>query len=102
MVNRNSFSQVLRLVECSHALFDTHVGRATASRSRRVPYAAKHGTTEKRSYTLRALRSSLEQTWALSSHLNGRPAASRVLAISWRERFAGVVIIPADTSKRAI
>jgi hypothetical protein len=45
-------------LEYNDAPFDARVGRATASQSERVSSAAEHGTTEKRSYTLRALRRS--------------------------------------------
>jgi hypothetical protein len=45
-------------IEYSHISFAARVGRATASQSGRVSDAIEHGTREKRSYTLRALRTS--------------------------------------------
>jgi hypothetical protein len=47
------------------------------------------------------LRASLKQTLTRSPSLNGHPAAGRVSPTTWRECFAGVVIIPAGTSQRA-
>jgi hypothetical protein len=45
-------------IEYSHISFAARVGRATASQSGRVSDAIEHSTREKRSYTLRALRTS--------------------------------------------
>jgi hypothetical protein len=88
-------------IEYNHVSFGTRVNRAIASQSGRVTYATEHGESEMRSQASQVLRATLKQTLVHPPGLNGRPAASRVLTTAWRECLAGIVIIPAGTSKRA-
>jgi hypothetical protein len=88
-------------IEYDHGSFGARVGRAIASQSGRLSSAAEHGKREMRSYASQVLRTTLKQTLVHSSGLNGRPAAIRVPTTAWRECLAGIVIVPAGTSKRA-
>jgi hypothetical protein len=88
-------------IEYDHSLFCARVGRAVASQSGRLSSVAEHGKREMRSCASQVLRTTLKQTLVHSPGLNGRPAASRVWTTAWCGCLAGIVIIPAGTSKRA-
>jgi len=88
-------------IEYCHGSFGAHVDRAIASQSGRYSSAAEHGKREMRSYPPRVLCTTLKQTLVRSPGLNGRLAASRFSTTAWRWCLAGIVIIPAGTSKRA-
>jgi hypothetical protein len=88
-------------IEYSHGSFGARVGRAIASRNGRLSSTAEHCKREMRAHASQVLRTTFKQTPVYSSDLNGRPAASRVSTTSWRGCLAGIVSIPASTSKRA-
>jgi hypothetical protein len=88
-------------IEYNHSLFCARVGRAVASQSRRLSSAAEHDKREMRSCASQVLRTTLKQTLVHSPGLNGHPAATRLPTAAWRGCLAGIVIIPAGTSKRA-